>query len=114
MRKEVLDGKGLDCGQSRSERICQRKIHPESCRQIERRGNEVTLFLIKNGVISARKGAEIGKALTDLSKRGAKVLVDDISLKARGIERLADGISASNVDQLADPIVEGSDKVIWY
>ncbi len=82
--------------------------------RLKEEGNEVTLFLIENGVISARKGAEIGKALTDLSKRGAKILADDISLKARGIERLADGISASGVDHLADLIVDGSDKVIWY
>lgn len=77
-------------------------------------GNDVTLFLIENGVVAARKGGEIGNNLTDLSKRGAKVMVDDISCKARGVAQLADGVTQSNVDQLADLITEGSDKVIWY
>jgi sulfur relay protein TusB/DsrH len=77
-------------------------------------GNEVTLFLIENGVIAARKGGEIGKNLTDLSKRGATILADDVSCKARGVAQLADGITQANVDQLADLITEGSDKVIWY
>jgi sulfur relay (sulfurtransferase) complex TusBCD TusD component (DsrE family) len=77
-------------------------------------GNDVTLFLIENGVIAARKGGEIGKNLTDLSKRGAKIMADDISCKARGVAQLAEGVTQSNVDQLADLIAEGSDKVIWY
>ncbi|WDT72447.1 MAG: hypothetical protein MPW14_23845 [Candidatus Manganitrophus sp.] len=41
-------------------------------------------------------------------------MVDDISCKARGVAQLADGVTQSNVDQLADLITEGSDKVIWY
>lgn len=77
-------------------------------------GNDVTLFLIENGVIGARKGGDVAKALTDLSKQGAKVMADDISCKARGIAQLAEGVSQANVDQLADLITEGSDKVIWY
>jgi hypothetical protein len=41
-------------------------------------------------------------------------MADDISCKARGIAQLAEGVSQANVDQLADLITEGSDKVIWY
>lgn len=77
-------------------------------------GNEVTLFLIENGVIAAREGGDIGKSLTDLSKRGTKIMADDISCKARGVAQLAEGITQATVDQLADLITEGSDKVIWY
>jgi len=77
-------------------------------------GNEVTLFLIENGVIAARKGSDVGKGLTDLSKRGTKIMADDISCKARGVAQLAEGITQASVDQLADLITEGSDKVIWY
>ncbi|HLG22098.1 MAG TPA: DsrE family protein [Candidatus Manganitrophaceae bacterium] len=82
--------------------------------KLKESGNDVTLFLIENGVIAARKGGEIGKNLSDLSKRGAKVVADDISCRARGITQLAEGITQGSVDQLADLIVEGSDKVIWY
>jgi sulfur relay protein TusB/DsrH len=82
--------------------------------KLKESGNDVTLFLIENGVIAARKGGEIGKNLSDLSKQGAKIMADDISCKARGIAQLADGVNQGNVDQLADLIAEGSDKIIWY
>jgi sulfur relay protein TusB/DsrH len=77
-------------------------------------GNDVTLFLIENGVLAARKGAEIGKNLTELSKRGTRIMAEDISCRARGISQLAEGVAQSNMDQLADLIAEGSDKVLWY
>jgi len=77
-------------------------------------GNEVTLFLIENGVLAARTGSDIGKNLTALAGQGGNVLADDISCKARGVTRLAEGVVESNMDHLADLIVEGSDKVIWY
>ncbi|MFY9268805.1 MAG: DsrE family protein [Candidatus Manganitrophaceae bacterium] len=82
--------------------------------KLKEEGNDVTLFLIENGVIAARKGSEIGKNLTTLSQGGTKVLVDDISCKARGVAQLAEGVAESTVDQLADLIAEGSDKVIWF
>lgn len=82
--------------------------------KLKDKGNDVTLFLIENGVLAARKGNEFGKNLSDLSKRGAKVMAEDVSLKARGISEIGDGITQANVDQLADLIIEGSDKVIWY
>ncbi len=77
-------------------------------------GNEVTLFLIENGVIAARQGGDVAKDLTALSQRGVKVMTDDISCNARGITRLAEGITPSSMDHLADLITEGSDKVVWY
>jgi sulfur relay protein TusB/DsrH len=82
--------------------------------KLKDKGNEVTLFLIENGVLAARKGNEVGKNLADLSKRGTKVMAEDVSCKARGISELGEGISNANIDQLADLIIEGSDKVIWY
>jgi hypothetical protein len=41
-------------------------------------------------------------------------MAEDVSCKARGISELGEGISNANIDQLADLIIEGSDKVIWY
>lgn len=82
--------------------------------KLKEKGNDVTLFLIENGVIAARKGGAIGKNLSDLSKQGARIMADDISCKARGIANLADGVNQGTMDQLADMIAEGSDKVIWY
>ncbi len=77
-------------------------------------GNDVTMFLIENGVLAARKGSEVGKNLSELAKRGTKVLAEDVSCNSRGVKQLADGISTSNIDQLADLIAEGCDKVLWY
>ena len=82
--------------------------------KLKQDGNDVTLFLIENGVIAARRGGDVAKNLTDLSKQGTKIMADDISCKARGVAQLAEGITQASIDQLADLITEGSDKVIWY
>ena len=81
---------------------------------LKNRGHEVTLYLIENGVLAARRGAHLAARLSDLSRAGVTVLAEDVSAKARGIEQLADGVRLSNMDELADLIVDGCDKVIWY
>ncbi len=86
----------------------------KTAEQLQASGNQVTLFLIENGVIAARQGSQMSANLTALSQQGATVLADDISCSARGVLRLADGVTQASVDRLADLIVEGSDKVLWY
>ncbi len=81
---------------------------------LKKKKHDVTLFLIENGVVGARKGSKTAPKLTELSKGGAKVLAEDVSCKARGVTTLTDGVASATMDQLADLIVEGSDKVIWY
>ncbi|MDH3725915.1 MAG: DsrE family protein [Myxococcales bacterium] len=77
-------------------------------------GNEVTVFLVQNGVLPARKSTQ-SKPLSDLARNGVEVLADDFSLRERGIEstRLADGIRASMLDTVIDHLADGS-KVIWH
>jgi len=82
--------------------------------QLKEDGHEVILFLIENGVIAARKGCEVGKGLSNLAGRGAKVMAEEVSCRARGIDALSDGVTRESLDHLADLIVEGSDKVMWY
>lgn len=82
--------------------------------QLKKSGNETTLFLIENGVLAARKGSEPSPRLTALSKEGVKVLAEDLSLKLRGVKERAEGVSESNMEALADLILTGADKVIWY
>ena len=82
--------------------------------QLRQKGNDITLFLIENGVLAARKGNEIGKNLSNLAKQGTKVMAEDVSCRARGITELGEGISQANIDQLADLVIEGGTKVIWY
>ena len=81
---------------------------------LKKRGHEVTLYLIENGVLAARQGASANGGLSDLSKQGVKVLAEDLSLKTRGVQKLATGVSESTMDALADLVAGGADKVTWY
>ena|SRR5689334_2595206 len=75
-------------------------------------GNQVTLFLAQNGVLSARPCMH-STALSALSKSGVTVLADDFSLKERGIAKLAEGIAAAPIDVVVDHLAAG-DKVLWH
>jgi sulfur relay (sulfurtransferase) complex TusBCD TusD component (DsrE family) len=81
---------------------------------LKNKGHEVTLFLVENGVLAAGSDSAIGKSLTALSKGGIKILAEDASLKRRGIERVGEGITVSNMDELADLIINQIERVIWY
>ena len=76
--------------------------------------NEVTVFLVQNGVLPARAGARSGD-LAKLAGAGVRVLADSFSLKERGIDetKLASGISAAPLDVVLDALAEGA-KVIWH
>jgi sulfur relay (sulfurtransferase) complex TusBCD TusD component (DsrE family) len=75
--------------------------------------NEVTLFLVQNGVLPARACAT-STVLTALSEAGVKVRADAFSLRERGIptQRLADGVSVAELDTVIDHLETGS-KTLW-
>ena len=75
-------------------------------------GNEVTLFLVQNGVLPARPSAR-SAALTALARLGVKVLADDFSLEERGISKLVDGITVSPIDVVVDHLAAG-DVTMWH
>ncbi|HEV8321218.1 MAG TPA: DsrE family protein [Myxococcota bacterium] len=77
-------------------------------------GNEVTLFLVQNGVLPARKSTRSG-ALTALVSAGVKVLADEFSLRERGIAaaRLLSGVSPAKIDVVVDQLEEGR-KALWH
>jgi len=81
---------------------------------LRRAGNEVTLFLVQNGVLAARSG-EAGARLAALAGEGVTVLADSFSLKERGISagRLADKVKPSELDIVVDHLAEGR-KVVWH
>jgi predicted peroxiredoxin len=83
-------------------------------RQLAAANNEVTLFLIQNGVLPARQGARSGD-LGSLAGAGVRVLADAFSLKERGIDekRLAAGVAAAPLDVVLDALAEGG-RVIWH
>ena len=76
--------------------------------------NEVTLFLVQNGVLPVRPGARSGD-LTSLAGAGVRVLADSFSLKERGIDErhLTAGVAAAPLDVVLDALADGA-KVIWH
>jgi hypothetical protein len=75
-------------------------------------GNQVTLFLAQNGVLSARPSAQ-SDALSALARAGVTVLADDFSLQERGIAKLAEGVTAAPIDVVVDHLAAGH-KAIWH
>jgi hypothetical protein len=75
-------------------------------------GNQVTLFLAQNGVLSARPSAQSG-ALSALALNGVTVLADDFSLQERGIAKLAEGVAAAPIDVVVDHLAAGH-KTLWH
>ena len=80
------------------------------------KGNDVTLFLIQNGVLTTRRGVK-NNPLTKLSSpSGVVVLADEFSLRERGISPtgLVDGVAISDVDSLVDLLVKDDTKIVWH
>jgi predicted peroxiredoxin len=77
-------------------------------------GNEVTLFLVQNGVLAARQSAR-SDALRTVAEAGVHVLADDFSLRERGIaaSRLASGVKPAPLDTVIDQLAEGC-KALWH
>jgi len=75
-------------------------------------GNEVTVFLVQNGVLAARPSTH-SAALTALCQSGVKVLADDFSLQERGISKLAEGVLAAPIDVIVDRLAAGH-KTLWH
>lgn len=76
-------------------------------------GNDVTVFLVQNGVLNAR--ASSGSArVSKLAEAGVAVLADSFSLRERGIstDHLAVGVRAGEIDIVVDHLAAGH-KVMW-
>jgi sulfur relay (sulfurtransferase) complex TusBCD TusD component (DsrE family) len=77
-------------------------------------GHRVTVFLVQNGVLPARRGAS-ASALEALARGGIRVLADEFSLRERGIEpqRLAAGVEAAPLDAVIEALESGA-KALWH
>ncbi len=77
-------------------------------------GNTVTLFLVQNGVLPARRSVQ-SEALAAVAKAGVEVLADGFSLRERGIadERLTAGVKPAPIDVVVDQLAEGR-KALWH
>jgi sulfur relay (sulfurtransferase) complex TusBCD TusD component (DsrE family) len=81
---------------------------------LTRSGNEVTLFLVENGVLPARR-SEYSAHLTQLADAGVQVLADEFSLRERGIaaDAMATGVAAAALDIIIDQLEQGR-KALWH
>ena len=84
----------------------------ELARNLCSEGNEVTLFLVQNGVFPARPSTR-SLELAAVAKAGVTVLADDFSLRERSISRTIDGVASSPLDLVIDQMVHGA-KTIWH
>lgn len=77
-------------------------------------GDGVTLLLVQNGVLTARRGV-LPNPLASLVAAGVPLLADRFSLAERGIgeEQLGDGIQPTSLAIVIDRMVDGW-KVLWH
>jgi len=77
--------------------------------------NDVTVFLVQNGVLPTRKASAAADAVTQLCSK-ATVLADDFSLRERGIQKgeLVKGVKPTSIDDLVDLVADDGRKVIWH
>ncbi|MCH8194763.1 MAG: DsrE family protein [Chloroflexi bacterium] len=80
-------------------------------------GNDVTLFLVQNAVLMARKGID-GNPLAGVVGDGSKVevLADGFCLKERGVKSgsMLSGVKVSDVDHLVDLLTQDGVKAVWH
>ena len=77
--------------------------------------NDVTVFLVQNGVLPVRRESTAGKRIAGLASK-TTVLADEFSLRERGIraDEVTQGVHTSTIDRLVDLVVEDGRKVIWH
>lgn len=81
---------------------------------VARAGDHVTLFLVQNGVLAARRSAR-SDPLRALAELGVEVLADEFSLRERGIpeDRLAPGVRPAPLDVVIDRLAHGCN-ALWH
>lgn len=78
------------------------------------KGHDVVLFLVQNGVLGVRKGISSTLVQKAIDAK-VKVLLDDFSLRERGIDdgERTGGTTVSTMDALVDFLAEGR-KAMWH
>ena len=82
-------------------------------------GNEVTLFLVQNGVLMARGGIGVNPLADAVKSAGTgklEVLADGFCLRERAIksDALLPGVRSSDVDHLVDLLAQDDVKAVWH
>lgn len=81
---------------------------------LSKRGNDVVLFLVQNGVLPVRKGSKYNAAVSRLVQGKVRVMADRFSLKERAIRAPADGVEVADLGRLVDLLLEPGTKTIWH
>lgn len=86
----------------------------ELAKRLKADGDEVTLFLVQNGVLAARPSLA-AEALRSVAGAGVQVLADEFSLRERGIAagRVIAAVKPSPLDVVIDQLAEGC-KALWH
>ncbi|MEP6818352.1 MAG: DsrE family protein [bacterium] len=87
----------------------------ETAMSLKQRGHAVTIFLVQNGVLAARRNGR-DSYLGRLAGAGVTLLADDFSLCERGIQNaeLQPGIQPSGIETLVDALMSEKTKAIWH
>lgn len=82
--------------------------------ELKEKGRDVTLFLVQNGVLSARETAD-NPALRCAVNAGVRVLADEFSLRERALDNdaLVEGIKAAPLERVIDALAAGA-KTFWH
>ncbi len=77
-------------------------------------GNEVTVMLVQNGVLPARRGG-MSNRFDTICHLNISMLADNFSLRQREIEldELKPGVLTANIDEVIKSMLAGH-KVIWH
>ncbi|MGH8910646.1 MAG: hypothetical protein ACRD0K_30165 [Egibacteraceae bacterium] len=78
-------------------------------------GDDVTLVLLDGASAAVRQGHEDAPILSEAIRMGCAVLAHTDALRRRaiGADRRIDGVKAVDLDEVADLVTEGADKVVW-
>ena len=87
----------------------------DTATMLKKGGSNVTVFLVQNGVLAARKQAR-KTHLPQLLESGVTVLADDFSLRERNVQadEYQPAIKTASIDQLVDLLVQENTKAIWH
>jgi sulfur relay protein TusB/DsrH len=86
-------------------------------RQLRELEHDVTVYLLQDGVLTARRSFAAGhKLIQDAQGSGLRILADAVSARQRGVtgDHVAEGVGVADMGELVDLLMERADKAIWH
>lgn len=78
------------------------------------KGNEVSIYLIEDGVTTARN-SEFGDRLVEAKKKGINIIADDKAIESRGLNgKIISVVEIKEISTLLDLIIEEGTRVAWF